>query len=88
MAVETISNWYWMVDEIEQTGMVAKLVHTGKAKLMLGSANKTDKLDAKGLNLLQRTGTLPVVWIPPGQVRDKRELPRTRRVFGVARTRQ
>ena len=32
-----------------------------KTKLMLGSINKTDKLDARGLNKLQRTGTLPTV---------------------------
>ncbi len=54
---------------------------------MLGSINKTDKLDARGLNLLQRTGTLPTVWIPPAELRDKRELPQTRMVFACQRTR-
>jgi transposase len=54
---------------------------------MFGCINKTDKLDVKGLNTLQRTGTLPTVWIPPGEVRDKRELPRTRMVFARERTR-
>jgi transposase len=87
VAVETIGNWYWIVDEIEQAGMQPRLVHARKAKLMLGSINKTDKLDVRGLNKLQRTGTLPTVWIPPGDVRDKRELPRTRMVFGEQRTR-
>ena len=48
--------------------------------------NKTDKLDARGLNKLQRIGTLPVVWIPPGQLRDKRELTRTRMVLVAQRT--
>jgi transposase len=87
VAVETIGNWYWIVDEIEQAGMQPKLVHARKAKLMLGSINKTDKLDVRGLNKLQRTGTLPTVWIPPGDLRDKRELPRVRMVFGRERTR-
>jgi len=87
VAVETVGNWYWIVDEIEQAGMVPKLVHAHKAKLMLGSINKTDKLDARGLNRLQQTGTLPTVWIAPGEVRDHRELPRTRMVFGNLRTR-
>jgi hypothetical protein len=32
---------------------------------MMGEINKTDKLDARGLNRLQRSGTLPTVWIPP-----------------------
>lgn len=87
VAVETIGNWYWIVDEIEQAMMVPRLVHARKAKLMMGSINKTDRLDAAGLNRLQRTGTLPVVWIPPADLRDKRELPRTRMVFAEQRTR-
>ena len=61
VAVETIGNWYWIVDEIEEAGMVARLVHARKAKLMMGSINKTDRLDARGLNLLQRNETLPTV---------------------------
>ena len=86
VAVETVGNWYWIVDEIEKAGFRPKLVHAGKAKLMLGMVNKTDKLDARGLNRLQRAGTLPVVWIPPGELRDKRELTRTRMVLVSQRT--
>jgi transposase len=87
VAPETVGNYYWIVDKIEQAGMRPKLVHAHKAKLMLGSINKTDKLDARGLNKLQRTGTLPTVWIPAGEIRDSRELPRTRMVFANLRTR-
>lgn len=87
VAVETIGNWYWIVDEIEAAQMVPKLVHARKAKLMMGTVNKTDKLDARGLNLLQRTGTLPTVWIPPAEIRDKRDLARTRGVLVAQRTR-
>ncbi len=61
--------------------MVPKLVNAGKAKALLGSGNKTDHLDAKGLNVLQRTGTLPTVWIPPAVLRDQRELYRTRMIM-------
>jgi transposase len=86
VALETVGNWYWIVDEIEAAGMQPKLVHAHKAKLMLGAVNKTDKLDARGLNRLQRAGTLPTVWIPPGPLRDQRELPRTRMVFARHRT--
>jgi transposase len=86
VAVETVGNWYWLVDEIERTGMQPRLVQARKAKLMMGLVNKTDKLDARGLNRLQRTGTLPTVWIPPGELRDQRELPRTRMVFVRERT--
>jgi transposase len=87
VAVETVGNYYWIVDEIEKAGLKPKLVHARKAKLMMGLTNKTDKLDAKGLNQLQRTGTLPTVWIPPAELRDKRELPRTRMVLVRQRTR-
>ena len=84
--METIGNWYWIVDEIEAAGCVPKLVHARKAKLMMGEINKTDKLDARGLNRLQRAGTLPTVWIPPGELRDQRDLPRTRMVLVRQRT--
>jgi transposase len=86
VALETVGNWYWIVDEIEGAGCLPKLVHARKAKLMMGQINKTDKLDARGLNTLQRNGTLPTVWIPPGELRDQRELPRTRMALVRQRT--
>lgn len=86
VALETIGNWYWIADEIEAAGMVPCLVHARKAKVMSGCINKTDKLDVRGLNRLQRTGTLPTVWIPPRELRDARDLPRTRMVLVRQRT--
>ena len=67
--------------------MVPRLVHARHAKMMLASANKTDRLDAQGMNRLQRTGTLPAVWIPPEKLRGQRGLFRTRMVFTQQRTR-
>jgi transposase len=87
VAVEATGNWYWIIDEIEQAGLRPLLVHPGKAKLMMGQINKTDKLDAHGLNRLQRCGTLPTVWIPPAELRELRELTRTRVVWVRQRTR-
>jgi transposase len=86
VAVETVGNWYWIVDEVEAGGGKPQLVNARLAKLMMGYVNKSDKLDTKGMNMLQRAGTLPTVWIPPGEVRDARELPRTRMVFSRQRT--
>jgi hypothetical protein len=37
VAVETIGNWYWIVDEIEEAGQIPNLVHARKAKLMMGN---------------------------------------------------
>ncbi len=87
VAIETVGNWYWIVDEIEAAGMMPQLVHARKAKLMMGMLNKTDRLDARGLNRLQRTGTLPTVWIPPAELRDQRDLPRTRMMLAQQRIR-
>jgi transposase len=87
VAVEATGNWYWIVEEIEQAGLVPRLVHPRKAKLMMGMINKTDKLDVHGLNRLQRNGTLPTVWIPPAPLRDLRELTRGRLVLVQQRTR-
>lgn len=86
VAVETIGNWYWIIDEIEEAGMRPKLVHARKAKVMMGCINKTDRLDARGLNRLQHLGRLPTVWIPPGELRDQRDLPRTRMYLVHQRT--
>lgn len=87
VAVEATGNWYWIVDEIEQAGLAPRLVHPRKAKLMMGLINKTDRLDAHGLNTLQRNHTLPTVWIPPRPLRDLREVTRTRVVLVSQRTR-
>lgn len=86
VAVEATGNWYWMIDEMEKAGLAPRLVHAGKAKAMMGGINKTDKLDARGLAILSLNGTLPTVWIPPGELRDQRELPRMRMMLSGIRT--
>jgi len=86
VALETVGNWYWIVDEIEQAGCVPLLAHAQMAKKMMGHVHKTDKLDAQGLAILQHLGSLPTVWIAPGEIRDERELPRTRMALSKVRT--
>ena len=54
-----------MVDEIERAGHCPKLCNPLEAKRRRGLTDKTDKLDARGLAILLRNGTLPEVWIPP-----------------------
>jgi transposase len=80
-----VGNWYWIVDEIEEAGCIPLLAHAAKAKVMMGYIHKTDKLDAHGLATLLYLGKLPAVWIPPAEVRDERELPRTRMTFAKHR---
>jgi transposase len=86
IGLESVGHWYWMVDEMERAGHRPRLAHAGKAKVMMGQINKTDKLDARGLAMLTRNGTLPAVWIPPGELRDQRELPRMRMALVGIRT--
>jgi transposase len=86
VALESVGNWYWIADEIEASGCAPLLTNPGKAKLLMGNVNKTDKLDAGGLATLLRLGSLPTVWLPPAGLRDQRELPRTRMALTRMRT--
>jgi len=86
IAIESVGNWYWMIEAMEQGGHQPVLVHPRKAKLLMGLINKTDKLDAKGLAMLNLNGSLPAVWIPPAELRDQRELSRMRMSMVGVRT--
>ena len=70
IAVEASGSYSWLVDEMEQSGHHPKLCNPLEAKRRMGLTHKTDKLDAKGLAILFRNGTLPEVWIPPSDLRD------------------
>jgi transposase len=87
IAVEASRNYSWVVDEMERAGHRPKLCNPLEAKRRMGLTNKTDKLDAKGLAILLRNGTLPEVWIPPAELRDQRELLRLRIFLVRMRTR-
>jgi len=86
VALESVGNWYWIVDEIEAAGCLPLMAHAAKAKVMMGNVNKTEKLDAKGLATLLHLGSLPTVWLPPHEIRDERELHRTRMALSKQRT--
>lgn len=86
IAVETIGSWYWLIDAMEEAGHNPILADARKAKARMGQTNKTDKLDAAGLAMLLKNGTLPMVWIPSKELRDQRELPRMRMTLVQMRT--
>jgi transposase len=86
IALEATGHWYWMVDEMEKAGHRPHLANPTEAKKRMGKTNKTDALDAKGLAILLHNGTLPESWIPPGELRDRRELLRTRMALRDLRT--
>jgi len=87
IAVEASRNYSWIVDEMERAGHRPKLCNPLEAKRRMGLTHKTDKLDARGLGILLRNGTLPEVWIPPAELRDQRELLRLRIFLVRLRTR-
>ena len=35
IAVETVGNWYWMIDEMEQAGLKPPFTHSLKTKLII-----------------------------------------------------
>src|SRR5579862_9566698 len=72
---------------MERSGHHPRLCNPLEAKRRMGLTNKTDKLDARGLAILLRNGTLPEVWIPPADLRDQRELLRLRIFLVRLRTR-
>jgi transposase len=78
VALETSGNWYWLVRAMEEAGLDPRLAHALEVKKRMPGQQKTDKLDAKGLALLLRNGSLPEVWIPPANLLDLRDLMRTR----------
>jgi len=87
IAVEASGSYSWLVDEMERSGHRPKLRNPLEAKRRMGLTKKTDTLDARGLAILLRNGTLPEVWIPPSELRDQRELLRLRIFLVHLRTR-
>lgn len=86
IAVEATGHWYWIIDEMERVGHRPHLANPRESKKLMGKPNKHDALDAAGLAILLRNGTLPEAWIPPGELRDLRELLRTRMALRDLRT--
>lgn len=86
IAVETSGCYYWLVEAIEEAGHIPHLAHA-TAKRRMEGRHKTDSRDAQGLAMLLRNGTLPEVWIPPGPLRDQREMLRWRMTLARTRTR-
>ncbi len=87
IALETSGCYYWMVDEMEQARHIPLLAHALTAKRRMEGRHKTNERDARGLAMLLRNGTLPVVWIPPAELRDQREMLRWRMCLSRMRTR-
>jgi hypothetical protein len=62
VALESIGNWYWIVDEIEASGCSPQMAHALKAKLLMGPSHPHGSL--KDENCIEEPHALH-----PGQVR-------------------
>jgi len=78
VALESTGSYGWLVRAIEEAGLEPHMGHALEVKKRIGGAHKTDTVDARGLAILLRNGTLPEVWIPPAGVRDLRGMVRSR----------
>lgn len=85
-AVEATVGWMWLADELESLDIEVHLAHPGGVRLIADSRLKTDKVDAKVLAQLLRTGFLPEAYLAPPDVRKRREILRYRMALVKVRT--
>lgn len=76
--LEATRNWDWLHDMMEETLGEVKLCNPVLARLIAESRIKTDKVDARTLAQLMRTGFLPEAYAPPQEIRRQRSLHRFR----------
>lgn len=70
--LEPVDNWGWVVDALQELGHEVHLANTYKVRLIAEARVKTDKVDARILADLLRTGFLPEAYVAPLSLRDKR----------------
>ena len=83
--MEATVGWMWLADTLESIGIDVKLAHPGGVKLIAQNRLKSDKVDARALAQLLRTGFLPEAYLAPREVRQRRTLLRYRQ--GLVKTR-
>ena len=71
-ALEPVDNWGWVVDALQSLGHEVHLANTYKVRLIAESRIKTDKVDARVLADLLRTGFLPEAYVASASLRDQR----------------
>jgi transposase len=71
-SIEPVDNWGWVVDALQSVGHEVHLANTYKVRLIAESRIKTDKVDARVLADLLRTGFLPEAYIASPSLRDQR----------------
>ena len=84
--VECTSGWYWLSDLCEDNGIPLMLAHAKYLKAISYAKVKTDKVDATTLAQLLRLGAIPQAHKINRQLRDLRDVMRTRLRLVARRT--
>lgn len=76
--LEATRNWDWLYDLLEEIFTTVKMSNPGRTRIIAEARVKTDKVDARVLAHLARTGFLPEAYTPSSDIRDAREMHRYR----------
>lgn len=85
--VESTGNWFWLYDLLDREGVDGILAHPLKVKAIASARLKNDRVDARMLAHLLRTGLLPESYVPSARERELRELIRYRAAVVAWQTR-
>ena len=78
VAIEATGFWGPVYEALEPLVAEVNLAHPLKTRAIADARIKTDKIDSEVLAHLLRTNLLPTCYIPPREIRDKREMLRYR----------
>jgi transposase len=81
VCAESTFNWYWLADGCAQHNIPFFLGHALYMKLIHGGKTKNDRIDAKVMADLLRTGFFPPAYPYPKEMRATRDLLRRRHYF-------
>jgi transposase len=86
LAVEPVSQWYFMADILQQAGVDVHLANPLKVKAIASARVKTDKIDAGVLCDLLRGNLLPEAYLSSSEMRMWKEMVRFRMSLMKLRT--
>jgi transposase len=81
VAVECVSNWYWLADLCEDEKVEFALGHAQYMKAVHGGKAKNDRIDSEKIARLLQGGLLPMAYVYPRKQRSLRDLLRRRTRF-------
>jgi len=87
VAMEATLNWEWLVGQLQQVGINARVAHAFHVKPIWQTRSKTDPIDARKLAEVLRVNLLPSIWVPDAATRQRRQLLRGRAFLVRERTR-